>query len=50
MQMNLLIRIPSFAIKNVGELTNTLDTGIPTSGSINVDAFHGKIKYCSRSR
>ena len=34
---------PSFANKNVGELTNLpLDTGIPTSGSINVDAFHGK--------
>ena len=34
---------PSFTNKNVGELTNLpLDTGIPTSGSINVDAFHGK--------
>ena len=33
----------SFTNKNVGELTNLpLDTGIPTSGSINVDAFHGK--------
>ena len=34
---------PSFTNKNLGELTNLpLDTGIPTSGSINVDAFHGK--------
>ena len=33
----------SFTNKNVGELSNLpLDTGIPTSGSINVDAFHGK--------
>ena len=33
----------SFTNKNLGELTNLpLDTGIPTSGSINVDAFHGK--------
>ena len=33
----------TFTNKNVGELTNLpLDTGIPTSGSINVDAFHGK--------
>ena len=33
----------AFTNKNVGELTNLpLDTGIPTSGSINVDAFHGK--------
>ena len=33
----------SFTNKNVGELTNLpLDTGIPTSGSINVDTFHGK--------
>ena len=34
---------PSFTNENVGELTGLpLDTGIPTSGSINVDAFHGK--------
>ena len=33
----------SFTNKNLGELTNLpLDTGIPTSGTINVDAFHGK--------
>ena len=33
----------SFTNKNFGTLTNLpLDTGIPTSGSINVDAFHGK--------
>ena len=33
----------AFTNKNVGELTNLpLDTGIPTSGTINVDAFHGK--------
>ena len=33
----------AFTNKDVGELTNLpLDTGIPTSGSINVDAFHGK--------
>ena len=33
----------AFTNKNVGELTNLpLDTDIPTSGSINVDAFHGK--------
>tara|TARA_R100001015_G_C4628802_1_gene189155 strand:+ start:538 stop:1548 length:1011 start_codon:yes stop_codon:yes gene_type:complete len=33
----------SFTNKNVGELSNLpLDTGIPTSGSINIDAFHGK--------
>ena len=33
----------SFTNKNVGELSNLpLDTGIPTSGAINVDAFHGK--------
>ena len=33
----------AFTNKNVGELTNLpLDDGIPTSGSINVDAFHGK--------
>ena len=34
---------PSFTNENVGELTGLpLDTGIPTSGTINVDAFHGK--------
>ena len=34
---------PSFTNKNVGELTGLpLDDGIPTSGSINVDTFHGK--------
>mgnify|MGYP003116344382 FL=1 len=34
---------PSFTNEDVGELTGLpLDTGIPTSGSINVDAFHGK--------
>ena len=33
----------AFTNKNLGELTNLpLDTGIPTSGTINVDAFHGK--------
>ena len=33
----------AFTNKNVGELTNLpLDTGVPTSGTINVDAFHGK--------
>ena len=33
----------AFTNKNVGELTNLpLDTGIPTSGAINVDSFHGK--------
>ena len=33
----------SFTNKDVGELTGLpLDDGIPTSGSINVDAFHGK--------
>ena len=33
----------AFTNENVGELTNLpLDTGIPTSGTINVDAFHGK--------
>ena len=33
----------SFTNKNFGTLTNLpLDTGIPTSGSNNVDAFHGK--------
>ena len=32
-----------FGNKNNGSLTNMpLDTGIPTSGSINVDAFYGK--------
>ena len=34
---------PSFTNENVGELTGLpLDTGIPTSGTINVDTFHGK--------
>ena len=34
---------PSFTNEDVGELTGLpLDTGIPTSGTINVDAFHGK--------
>ena len=34
---------PSFTNENVGELTNLpLDDGIPTSGTINLDAFHGK--------
>ena len=34
---------PSFTNEDVGELTGLpLDDGIPTSGSINVDAFHGK--------
>ena len=33
----------AFTNKNVGELTNLpLDTGIPTSGAINADSFHGK--------
>ena len=33
----------SFTNEDVGALTNLpLDTGIPTSGTINVDAFHGK--------
>ena len=33
----------AFTNKNVGELTNLpLDTGVPTSGTINVDVFHGK--------
>ena len=33
----------AFTNKNLGELTNLpLDTGVPTSGTINVDAFHGK--------
>ena len=33
----------AFNNKNVGGLTNLpLDTGIPTSGTINVDSFHGK--------
>ena len=33
----------AFNNKNVGDLTNLpLDTGIPTSGTINVDSFHGK--------
>ena len=33
----------AFTNENVGELSNLpLDTGIPTSGTINVDAFHGK--------
>ena len=34
---------PSFTNEDVGELTGLpLDTGIPTSGAINVDSFHGK--------
>ena len=34
---------PSFTNKDVGELTGLpLDDGIPTSGTINIDAFHGK--------
>ena len=34
---------PSFTNENIGELTNLpLDTGIPTSGTINVESFHGK--------
>ena len=34
---------PSFTNENLGELTNLpLDTGIPTSGTINVESFHGK--------
>ena len=34
---------PSFTNKNIGELTDLpLDDGIPTSGTINIDAFHGK--------
>ena len=33
----------AFTNKNVGELTDLpLDDGIPTSGTINIDAFHGK--------
>ena len=32
-----------FKNKNIGNLPELpLDTGIPTSGTINVDAFHGK--------
>ena len=35
---------PAFTNETLGELPSPLplDTGIPTSGSINVDAFHGK--------
>ena len=34
---------PSFTNKNIGELTDIpLDDGIPTSGTINIDDFHGK--------
>ena len=34
---------PSFTNENVGELTGLpLDDGIPTSGTINLDVFHGK--------
>ena len=33
----------SFTNETVGALSNLpLDTGIPTSGTINVDSFHGK--------
>ena len=34
---------PSFTNEDVGALEDLpLDTGIPTSGTINVDSFHGK--------
>ena len=34
---------PSFTNESPGDFSNLpLDTGIPTSGTINVDSFHGK--------